>query len=143
MLKALLLISIYSLIAKIILTYFLVDKIFQNGLALSTSIGYIFLCIGCLAAVSSLKLQSMRVFFNKLFYYSINGFLCLSIVFIIEKQIPAEGELGILLEISLFIFMFLLNCFIVKDDSIFLFHNSIKDLIGGRTIKEKDRTSAI
>ncbi|HVO75504.1 MAG TPA: lipid II flippase MurJ [Ignavibacteriaceae bacterium] len=129
LLKLLLLIVIFSLLLKFIFIFFLVDKIYQNGLALSTSISNIFLCFACMFTLQSFKLKLASVFFKNLAFYSINGFISLLITIIFAVQIKTSGMFTGLLQIFLFSFLFLINCFVCKDDVILLFYNSFIDFL--------------
>ncbi len=118
MIKYLLFLSLGGLAIKISLNFILVSSLLQSGLALSTSITYIFFfIIGSQIISSLLKLNSVKIFYSELFYNLINVILSAIILELIFFNIP-EFRWLYLLKVSTFILIYLFNAYVINHEAI-------------------------
>jgi len=110
-------ISVVAFALKLLLNILLVKEFQQNGLALSTSIIYAFLCISSFFFLiiknKYLERQSIIV---ALMYFVVNGF----IAYLISYLLFANNNLLIIdlkiVVVPVFIFIYILNSFILNDN---------------------------
>ena len=118
MVKILLYITIAGILLKIILNFLLVRILEQDGLALSTSISYLFFSLICLLTVyKKISFRNKTIFFTELIFHLVNGAVALLIVKQLSVLIPQSVSLSIL-QIILFLVLYFLNLFLVKHSAI-------------------------
>jgi len=130
LLKQLLLIMGIGVSLKIILNIFLVNEMFQDGLALSTSICFIFYCLFTLAYIKKIKINSFFYFTKNLLFYLINGLICLLISTLVGNILLIGGNVSIvnIFQILFFISFFLINCYLIHDKSLAVFIGTIAEM---------------
>ncbi len=112
LLKNLLYLTILGVCLKIFLNFLFVDTLKQNGLALSTSISYIFFFFyGFFLINRKLLLKNQYVFLREFSFSLVNGILS---IFIATVLVNTFFEKGPLIEIVLFLILFVSNIFLVN-----------------------------
>jgi len=112
--KVLFVLTIIGITLKIVLNIILVSPLKQNGLVISTVITYMFFFI-CAFIVfrNKIKLEFEMVYLNKFLLYFLNGVISL----VITALFPLAG----LLRIIMFLLIFYMNLFIVKENTLVYF----------------------
>jgi putative peptidoglycan lipid II flippase len=117
LIEKLLYITLGGIAIKILLNFLFVESMQQNGLALSTSISYIFFFFTSLILIyRRFSFKNKTFFFKELIFHLFNGLISLFIV----KQISIIYQVNtffILAEISLFLTIYILNIFLFKTTS--------------------------
>ncbi|QQS34661.1 MAG: polysaccharide biosynthesis C-terminal domain-containing protein [Ignavibacteriales bacterium] len=127
MIKKLLLITIIGIVLKIILNIILVEQYEQNGLAVSTTLSYLFFFVTSFFIVNKNILNSKRkVFIPNLVYYSVNA-LAAFIFTKIFVQFMQAFHIGTFYEIIIFITVYSTNLFIVKSNLLNIFSSIINN----------------
>lgn len=127
LINKLLWITVTGIIIKVGLNFYLVDKMQQNGLALSTTISFMFFFMSSLFVIYREKYFSdMSIFFDELIFNLINA----SISLIIAKQFAIllftlHKELG---EIIIFLVIFISNLFLLKSSSSVILINFFRNM---------------
>ncbi len=130
LLNELLLIISGGLLLKIILNILLVKTLFQNGLALSTSLTFVLYCILSLIIIRKIKISSFFFFSKNLFFYLANCGISIIIVFLIQNNLIFKNNMYITKFASIIIFeiLFLFNCHLIQDNSFVLIIDSLKNI---------------
>jgi putative peptidoglycan lipid II flippase len=130
LIKSLLYITIAGILIKITLNFLLVGELEQNGLALSTSLSYLFFFVASLLLVyKRVPFHNKNIFFIELFFYLSNGFLSLLLV----KQLSGLFDVRILFfEIVVFLLLFMFNVILIKHSSVQLFKKIFVSLKPGK-----------
>ncbi len=130
LLKELLSLISVGLLIKITLNILFVETLFQNGLALSTSISFIFYCMISLIIIKKIKIHAFLNFSQNLFFYIVNSTICIVLVLLIHNNLLSEGNVYLTntAEIIFFMFFFLFNSYLVRDNSFILVINSLKEI---------------
>jgi len=108
--------SIAAFFLKILLNYLFVDKLFQNGLALSTSLIYLFLFVlAFYYAVRQINMNNYWSCYVSIVYYLLNGILSYLImrvcfIFITDQELWAKA-----CEMILFLVIYVLNSFYLDN----------------------------
>lgn len=119
--KELLIISIIGVIVKFIFNYTLVSTLRHDGLALSSSISYSFLCLAALFILTDkVKIELKKIFWQSITVYLVNVFISYLISLLIIQSFFNTNNSAIPLKIVLFILVYLLNTFLTKDYAVFL-----------------------
>jgi putative peptidoglycan lipid II flippase len=127
--KYLLAITIVGIIIKLAFNFLLVGEYHQYGLAVSTTISYLFFFIvSYLVLNKKLKIKDKNLFFKEFFIYLINCCISFSIVYIFLKIVPVRNMITEMIAIMFFIFIYLVNLFLVKHKSILLFNQVFQRL---------------
>ncbi len=114
--KELLLLIISGAIIKVVLNLLLVNSLGQNGLALSSTITYIYYCITSLLFISfKLEINITGEYFKSGLYYILNGIFCLLVVEIIVTIFQFPAAIYYFMKIGLLFFMFAVNLYILND----------------------------
>jgi putative peptidoglycan lipid II flippase len=117
--KQLLFISLIGVTIKFIFNFILVVPMQQDGLALSSSISYSFLCIAALfVLVNNLKISLYRFFWKSFSITLINALFSFSITTIIVKSVYIESNVVQLIRIFIFLSVYFFNANWFKDYSI-------------------------
>lgn len=115
MVKVLLFITIVSCIIKIAFNYLLVQFMKQNGLALSSTISYIFLFVTSSIIINK---KYYLINFTKLIYLALflllNGFISYVIIKVILFNISQDGMVAGVMEILLYVILFYFNLLLIK-----------------------------
>jgi len=129
MYKEIMIFSVAAAVIKIIMNIVLVSGLLQNGLALSTSIVYLFLFL-----VSLLYLFNKGILLNKRFYmlsfiiFVLNGLISLIFVKIIMQSITGNDLIVFLINSILFIIIYSINSYLLGDSELNYFFNIVKKL---------------
>jgi len=128
LINKLLYITIFGIAIKILFNYLLVNTLGQNGLALSTSISYVFFFFASLTVVyKRLAFRNKTFFFTELFFHLLNGLISIFIITQISFLFPGS-TFFFLVEISLFLAIFFLNMFLLKNTSAQILLRFIKNI---------------
>ncbi len=123
--KKLLYVTLAGIILKISLNFLFVGKLGQNGLALSSSISYIFFSItSMLLMYNAVVFKNKKIFVHETIFHFINGAIALLIAKGILMSIPNFGY-NIFFEISIFFIVYIVNIFIVHHPSTEIFHRTV------------------
>ena len=136
--KLLLVITIAGIILKITLNFLLVERFEQYGLAVSTTISYIFFFVISYVVISKkLKIQDKTLFLKDFLIYLINCFICLGIVNILINTLQLRNLFSGMSMILAFIVIYLLNLFLLKHKSIIIINQVFERLNLGSIKKTK------
>ncbi|AFH49788.1 Hypothetical protein IALB_2083 [Ignavibacterium album JCM 16511] len=114
--KALFVVTVLGIALKIALNFILVGSLKQNGLAISTSLSYIFFFILSLIIIHSLfKLIAFRALVIKFIFYLVNGLFSFLIVHILFTLITIDTILFDLIKITLFLLIYYINNQVMND----------------------------
>jgi len=131
----LLIITIVGIAIKIILNFILVNKYQQDGLALSSSISYIYFFLASVILISfKLPQLTHTIFLKELLFYLVNGFLCYVLVDIVFNNLMTIMNFDSLIKFIMFYIIFLFNLKFVKHGSMQLIANFMQTLKNVRTI---------
>jgi len=115
--KLLLFITITGVSIKLILNFVLID-LHQNGLALSTSISFIFFFLASYVILNKeLKIKSKFLFFKDILFHLTNGVFCILLIGIIKNQFFLKNIITEITFIILFFTLYSINVLIVKHNA--------------------------
>lgn len=128
--KQLLIIVLAGLILKISLNFTLVDLMKQNGLALSSSVSYIFFFAASFAiSVRKIRMEGKDLFYSGFLFPVLNALLSFLLVSIMNAGSFTDSSLvNGLLAIFLFCLINFFNSYLLKDKSIELFSTAFKNV---------------
>ncbi len=119
--RKLLYITIFGILLKIILNFLFVGKFKQDGLALSSSISYLFFFLTSLTVIyTKVRFKNRKIFLTEIFFNLSNGIIS----FLIAYQISAlfvKSNLSTFFNIILFLILYLSNIYFVKHSSYYIF----------------------
>ncbi len=119
MIKHLLYITITGIFLKILLNYLFVRNLYQYGLALSSSISYLFFFSASMFLIyKRIIIRNKKLFINELFFHLTNGIICIFIIREISVLIPIKA---LLLEMILFLVIYSLNIFYTEHSLTYIF----------------------
>lgn len=130
--KSLFLITIIGILIKVILSFQLVTNYKQDGLALSTSLSYLFFfSVSYFLIFKHLKFKNFRVFFIEIFFSGLNGFVAYFLVRLcgIELLFDSDIAANCFNTILLLVFYFT-SAILVKHRAITLIFDMINNLLG-------------
>ena len=117
----LLLITIAGIVLKIALNFIFVGLWKQNGLALSTSVSYLFFFLsGFILVYKKLPLKNKSVFLKELAFHLTNGFLSYMVIQLLFYYIIPIYNYINLLKIFLFLLVYILNVYLIGNKSLVL-----------------------
>ncbi|MGE5795982.1 MAG: oligosaccharide flippase family protein [Ignavibacteria bacterium] len=128
--KHLLIIASAGFLIKIILSFILVNSLKQNGLALSSSVSYIFFFAASFAvAFKMIKLEGKNLFYAEFAVSILNALLSWMLVSILNPQyFTGSSLLNGLITVLFFGSIYLFNAWILKDKSIDIFRAAFRSL---------------
>lgn len=131
--NSLLLITVAGIVLKIILNFIFVGLWKQNGLALSTSISYLFFFLsGFILIYRKLPLKNQSLFFRELAFHLTNGFFSYIIIQLMFYYIIPNYNYINLVKILFFIPVYILNVYLIGNRSLVL----VKELLNSvRSVK--------
>jgi putative peptidoglycan lipid II flippase len=116
--KVLMLVTIVGVLIKLIFNFILVDM-HQDGLALSTSISFIFFFFASYIILNiKLKIKDRTLFVKEFFFQLVNCLICFIVVKIVTDSFLIDGIFGKIFTISLFLVAFSLTIFIVRHTAV-------------------------
>ncbi len=119
--NALFLIATTGLIIKIVLNFILVNEYQQNGLAIATSISFIFYFFSSIILIYvKFELQNKSFLGKEIIFYACNGLISYFVVFIFSKTLALTFSHNQIIQLILFCILFYMNLLIVKHNSISL-----------------------
>ena len=134
--KVLLAITIAGMFLKLTLNFVLVKNFQQYGLALSTSISYLFFFLVSFLIINhKLGINKKNLFFKDFLIYLINCFVCFLIIYIFQIIMPFKNIIIEILMIVLFMVLYLLNLLIIKHNSVTILDSVFQRLNLGSIIK--------
>ncbi len=114
----LLYITIGGIVIKILLNFLLVGSMEQNGLALSTSMSFIFFFIASFKLVyKKLAFMNKSVFFTEFILNLINGLIAAVLIYQISFLLP-DNSFFSFIKLILFLLIFILNLILLKSSSV-------------------------
>ncbi len=124
--NTLLIITIVGILLKIGLNFLLVETYQQNGLALASSVSYIFFFVAAFIVVQiKLPVDIIKVFSKGFLFYAVNGLIALVLADILITGFDNLLLQGIL-KILFFLFVFLMNIKITNHNSLQLLNDLLK-----------------
>ncbi|MGE5845537.1 MAG: lipid II flippase MurJ, partial [Ignavibacteria bacterium] len=128
--KHLLIIASAGFLIKIILSFSLVNSLKQNGLALSSSVSYIFFFAASFAvAFKMIKLERKNLVYAEFAVSILNALLSWMLVSILNPQyFTGSSLLNGLITVLFFGSIYLFNAWILKDKSIDIFRAAFRSL---------------
>lgn len=122
--KVVLYLSSSALLIKVILNAFLVNNYSQNGLAISTSIVFLFLCISGYFFTSRYLNQRFNIYvFKQIVMNLLNAVVALLIVNLFFELVSISSGAEVWMRILFFIAAFILNSMIIKSDDYIMAKN--------------------
>lgn len=119
-----LVISVVTFFLKIIFNYLLVNTYQQNGLAASTTLIYFALFLfGFIILSFRYRITSYQLLIMGSIYYLINALIAFMVVLLIRNFIIGFGYISNFIEVIVFIFIYILNSYILSDDEYRLLKN--------------------
>jgi putative peptidoglycan lipid II flippase len=130
--RVLFFITITGILIKVFLSSYLVSTYKQDGLALSTSLTYVFLfSVSYILIFRRLDFKNFRIFFIELIFSGINGFFAYILVRSIGINLLLNSDiLADLFNIVLFISLYFLNALLVKHRAVNLIFDLINNFLG-------------
>jgi O-antigen/teichoic acid export membrane protein len=124
----LLLITIAGLSIKLLFNFLLID-LEQNGLALSTSLSYLFFFFASYTILNiKLKVKDKSLFVKDFIIHLTNCIICLISIKIISDIYQAGNIFEEVLMIAFFLFIYLVNLTIIKHNALVISNRVIKRL---------------
>lgn len=113
--KLLLAVTIMGIILKMIFNFLLVEQYQQDGLAISTSISFIFFfSVSYLVINWKLEVSDKTLFIKEFCFYFINSFVCLIFIKIISNVLPNDTMVTEIFILVIFIILYLLNLILIR-----------------------------
>ena len=126
LIKDLLSISVFVFLFKIILNFLLVEKLKQNGLAVSTSICYIILSLSCyILTLKKINIRITKQFIYGILFYLLNGLFSYLILIIAREYLDFNYLINFLLQFLIFIGVYMLNIMIMKPKEYLIFKDTL------------------
>jgi len=121
LLNQLLIITVMGIVLKIIMNFLFVTRYDQYGLALSSSVSYIYFFL-CSIFLIRFKIPALKhsLFFKELFIYLINGLICYVVVEFLFTFLSGLEFYEDILKFITFYIIFLINLLVIKYNSITL-----------------------
>lgn len=124
LIKTLLVITIVGSALKLMLNYILVGSLQHNGLALGTTVSYLFFFVSCFLILNfKFKLRITLTFISNLFIMITNALISFLIVHFLFDTLIIKNSATDILQITIFILMFIMNTILIRHPSIKIFHN--------------------
>lgn len=134
--------SIIAFVLKIVLNFTLVNNYQQNGLAISTSIVYLFLfTFSFILSTEHLKMKDKIFFVKQLVFNLLNALFSYSIIYLIISFIHPQFKFYMLLKIILFTLTFVLNSIFCNDNSFKVLLNTLQRLFSRQNTKTMYHTN--
>jgi putative peptidoglycan lipid II flippase len=126
LIRDLLSISVIVFLFKIILNFLLVEKLKQNGLAVSTSICYIILSLSCyILILKKLNFRITKQFICGILFYSLNGLFSYLILLVVRENLNFTYLINFLLQFLIFTGVYTLNIMIMKPKEYLIFKDTL------------------
>ncbi|MCZ6702592.1 MAG: polysaccharide biosynthesis C-terminal domain-containing protein [Ignavibacteria bacterium] len=131
--NSLLLITVTGIVLKIILNFIFVGLWKQNGLALATSVSYLFFFLsGFILVYKKLPMKNQSLFFNELVFHLTNGIFSYFIIQLMFYYIIQNYNYINLMKIFFFLSVYILNVYLIGNKSLVL----VKELLNSiRSVK--------
>jgi peptidoglycan biosynthesis protein MviN/MurJ (putative lipid II flippase) len=121
----LLTITVIGIIVKLVFNSLLVKDYQQDGLALSTSLSFVFFFSASYLVINrSLEITNRTLFIKEFCFYFINSCVCLLSTEILSNLLPDRDIITDIFTILFFIFIYLLNLILVNH-KVFIILNQI------------------
>ena len=136
--KIIMWLSVISFFLKIVLNIILVNGLHQNGLALSTTLIYLFLFITAFYFISEkIKIKDKTYHYTSILYFLINGIISLLIVDICLPSLTGGKIINVILQITCFLIIYLFNSFYLNSYEFNIVRDSVLSVIGNLKHKIK------
>jgi len=123
-----LLITVAGLSIKLLFNFLLID-LEQNGLALSTSLSYLFFFFASYTILNiKLKVKDKSLFIKDFIIHFTNCIICLISIIIVSDIYNVSNIYEEVLMIVFFLFIYLINLFLVKHNALVISKRVIKRL---------------
>jgi putative peptidoglycan lipid II flippase len=121
LIKHLLVITMAAGFIKLVLNFVLVESLNHDGLALSSSIAYSFLCISALMVLKNkLKISIQWIFWRNIALYISNALISYVITQVFLELFSIREGLTAFISILFFLSIYIFNMYLIKDYSISL-----------------------
>lgn len=122
--KVVLYLSFSALLIKIFMNLLFVKNYFQNGLAISTSIVFLFLCIGGYFFIDKHLKEKLNLYLFRLIVINFfNAIISISIITILSVLLLPSVVNGIWIKLLFFITVFIFNSMIIKSEDYIMAKN--------------------
>jgi putative peptidoglycan lipid II flippase len=136
--KIIMWLSVIAFFLKIVLNIFLVNGLHQNGLALSTTLIYLFLFITAFYFISEkIKIKDKAYHYTSILYFFINGIISLLMVDICLPSLTGGKIINVILQITIFLIIYLFNSFYLNNYEFNIVRDSVLSVIGNLKHKIK------
>ena len=120
--KVLLAITIIGILLKLIANFLLVKVLQQYGLALSTSITYIFFFISSYLILNyKLKIKDKSIFVKEFVFCFIAGGISILIVDLLSEMVSLKSIFAEIIQIIIFLIIYSMNLFIINHRAVVIF----------------------
>jgi putative peptidoglycan lipid II flippase len=138
--KLLLVITIVGIILKMIFNSLLVHRYQQDGLAVSTSLSFVFFFSASYLVINrKLGITDKTLFINEFSFYFINSCVSLLIFKILSNLFPVSNIITDTLLLFIFLFIYFLNLILVKHKIIIILNQLIPVINFNNTLKKFKR----
>jgi len=121
--KILLAITIIGIFLKLLVNFLLVKDLQQSGLALSTSITYIFFFISSYLVINyKLRIRDKSIFVKEFIFCLVAGGFSLIVVNLLSNLLYLQSLVGEVFQIILFLLVYSINLIIIKHKAVVIFH---------------------
>ena len=125
-----LMITVVAFLLKVFLSFMFVDGLGQNGLALSTSLTYLFLfAVGFYSGMKLIQMDNKFFHVNSLLYYVINSLVSYLITYLAFYYIDVNYYVSDTLSLTMFLLVYALNSFILKDEEFGILSSTILKML--------------
>ncbi len=125
-----LMITVVAFLLKVFLSFMFVDGLGQNGLALSTSLTYLFLfAVGFYSGMKLIQMDNKFFHVNSLLYYVINALVSYLITYLAFYYIDVNYYVSDTLSLTMFLLVYALNSFVLKDEEFGILSSTILKML--------------
>jgi putative peptidoglycan lipid II flippase len=124
--KILLAITIIGIFLKLLVNFLLVKDLQQFGLALSTSITYIFFFISCYLVINyKLRIRDKSIFVKEFIFSLVAGGFSLIVVNLLSNLFFLQNLVDEILKIIIFLVIYSINLIFIKHKAVVILHRII------------------
>ena len=125
----LLVITILGLVIKVVFNFLLVGSLQENGLALSTSISYLFFFLASIFLIyKHISFNNKNVFLTEFIFHLFNGLFSLFLTKNISILFSERSYIITFVEIALFLILYVVNIYIIRRSSFLMLKQILRTI---------------